>query len=139
VVWNLLSNAVKFTGGGGRIDITCQRVNEHLELVVRDNGIGIEPQFMPFVFDRFRQGATGVTRQHGGVGLGLSIVREIVHMHGGTVTAENNVPPPGATFRVQLPVASPAATYSDSDAAEPALDTPAISAAMPNSPKIAAR
>jgi signal transduction histidine kinase len=137
VVWNLLSNAVKFTGGGGRIDVGCRRLDQQVELVVRDTGIGIDPQFMPFVFDRFRQGITGVTRQHGGVGLGLSIVRDIVHMHGGTVTAENNVPPPGATFRVLLPVSNAAATYPGVAAPEHA--TPAISSIAPDSPTTAAR
>jgi signal transduction histidine kinase len=136
VVWNLLSNAVKFTGGGGRIDVSCRRVNQQVELVVRDTGIGIDPQFMPFIFDRFRQGTTGVTRQHGGVGLGLSIVRDIVHLHGGSVTAENNVPPPGATFRVLLPVANAVATYSA--AAVPEHATPAISTIAPGSPKTVA-
>jgi hypothetical protein len=78
-----------------------------------------------------------VTRQHGGVGLGLSIVRDIVHMHGGTVTAENNVPPPGATFRVLLPVSNAAATYPGVAAPEHA--TPAISSIAPDSPTTAAR
>jgi signal transduction histidine kinase len=139
VVWNLVANAIKFTGGGGRIDVACRRVNDHVEIAVTDSGIGIEKDFVPFVFERFRQGATGATRLHGGLGLGLSIVRDIVHRHGGTVTAQNNVPPPGATFRVVLPVTA-AATYSGSDsAATPLRATPALSHATPDSPTTAAR
>jgi signal transduction histidine kinase len=111
VLWNLLSNAVKFTPSGGRIDITCCRAGNNIELSVRDTGVGVEPDFLPHVFERFRQGKSGTTRAHGGLGLGLSIVRHLVELHGGTVTGENNVPPPGANFRVVLP--SPAAaTYS---------------------------
>jgi signal transduction histidine kinase len=135
VVWNLLSNAVKFTGSGGRIDVVCRRVNQHFELTVRDTGVGIDPQFVPFVFERFRQGQGGATRLHGGLGLGLSIVRDIVELHGGTVMAENNVPPPGAAFRVVLPVAAHASTYS-AGAGWPARETPA---GAPTSPKTAAR
>ncbi|HEY7290617.1 MAG TPA: ATP-binding protein [Vicinamibacterales bacterium] len=112
VLWNLLSNAVKFTPNGGRIDIECRRAGAHVELLVRDTGVGIEPEFLPHVFERFRQGKGGTTRAHGGLGLGLSIVRHFVELHGGTVTGENNVPPPGATFRVVLP-APPASTYPD--------------------------
>ena len=139
VVWNLVSNAIKFTGGGGRIDIACRRVDEHVEIAVTDTGIGIEKDFVPFVFERFRQAATGATRVHGGLGLGLSIVRDIVHRHGGTVTAQNNVPPPGATFRVVLPVKRDA-TYSGSDsAATPPRAMPALSHAAPDSPTTAAR
>lgn len=104
VLWNLLSNAVKFTPNGGRIDITCKRSGDGVELSVRDTGVGVEPDFLPHVFERFRQGKGGTTRAHGGLGLGLSIVRHLVELHGGTVTGENNVPPPGATFRVVLPV-----------------------------------
>jgi signal transduction histidine kinase len=111
VVWNLLSNAVKFTPAGGRIDVECRRIEERVELRVRDTGVGIDPEFLPHAFERFRQGASGPTRAQGGLGLGLSIVRHLVELHGGTVTAENNVPPPGVTFCVVLP-APAAATYS---------------------------
>ena len=103
ILWNLLSNAVKFTPNGGRIDITCQRTGDGVELSVRDTGVGVEPDFLPHVFERFRQGKGGTTRAYGGLGLGLSIVRHLVELHGGTVKGENNVPPPGATFRVVLP------------------------------------
>src|SRR5262249_22749952 len=111
VVWNLLSNAVKFTPAGGRIDIECHRIDDRVELRVRDSGVGFDPDFLPHAFERFRQGASGTTRAHGGLGLGLSIVRHLVELRGGTVTAENNVPPPGAQFCVVLP-APRAATYS---------------------------
>jgi len=108
VIWNLLSNSVKFTSNGGRIQVGARRIGDNVELVVRDTGTGIEPDFLPYVFERFRQGASGTTRAHGGLGLGLSIVRHLVELHGGTVTAANNSPPPGATFRVSLP--APVAT-----------------------------
>ena len=87
VVWNLLSNAVKFTAKGGRVQVRLERVNSHVELVVSDTGIGIRPDFLPFVFERFRQAEAGTTRKTGGLGLGLAIVRHIVEMHGGTVHA----------------------------------------------------
>jgi signal transduction histidine kinase len=111
LVWNLLSNSVKFTPTGGRISIHCGRSGDGIELVFTDTGVGIDQQFLPFVFERFRQGASGTTRAHGGLGLGLSIVRDLVELHGGTVTAANNTPAPGATFRVLLPVA-PGLMYS---------------------------
>jgi len=111
VVWNLLTNAVKFTPTGGRIDIRVGRPEGHpesVEIVVKDSGTGVEAEFLPYAFERFRQGATGTTRAHGGLGLGLAIVRHLVELHGGTVRAENNTAEPGATFRVLLP-ARPAA------------------------------
>ena len=89
VVWNLLSNAVKFTPKGGRIQILLERVNSHVEITVTDTGIGIKPEFLPFVFDRFRQADASTTRRHGGLGLGLSIVKQLVEMHGGTVRAKS--------------------------------------------------
>jgi signal transduction histidine kinase len=103
VLWNLLSNAVKFTPNSGRIDIVCRRIGSQVEMSVRDTGVGIEADFLPYVFERFRQGKGGTTRAFGGLGLGLSIVRHLVELHGGTVSAENNVPPPGTTFKVVLP------------------------------------
>jgi signal transduction histidine kinase len=111
IVWNLLANAVKFTLNGGRIDVESRRVGDNIELRVSDTGVGIDPDFLPHAFERFRQAASGTTRSPGGLGLGLSIVRHLVELHGGTVTGENNVPPPGATFRVVLP-APIASTYS---------------------------
>jgi signal transduction histidine kinase len=124
VVWNLLSNAVKFTPSGGRIDIACRRAGDNVELVFSDTGAGIDPQFVPFVFERFRQGASGANRPHGGLGIGLSIVRDLVELHGGTVTAENNRSAPGATFRVLIP-AVPSVTYSDGAAWSPSTSSPA--------------
>jgi PAS domain S-box-containing protein len=104
VAWNLLSNAIKFTPEGGTVDV---QLMEHgpakLRLTVTDSGIGIAPQFLPHVFDRFRQADGSSTRQHGGLGLGLAIVRHLVEQHGGTVSAESAGPGKGATFVVELP------------------------------------
>jgi PAS domain S-box-containing protein len=103
VVWNLLTNAVKFTPKRGRVQVRVQRVNSHVEIEVSDTGMGISPQFLPHVFDRFRQADASTTRKTGGLGLGLSIVRHIVEMHGGTVEATSPGEGRGTTFRVQLP------------------------------------
>jgi len=103
VIWNLLSNAVRFTPSGGRIEVAVARVGEGIETVVRDTGPGVDPRFLPHAFERFRQGAAGTTREYGGLGLGLAIVRHLVELHGGTVSASNNNPGPGATFRIVLP------------------------------------
>jgi PAS domain S-box-containing protein len=104
VVWNLLSNAVKFTPRHGRVQIRLERVNSHVEVVVSDTGIGIARDFLPHVFDRFRQAEAATTRKAGGLGLGLSIVRHIVEMHGGTVQATSEGEGHGSTFRVRLPL-----------------------------------
>jgi PAS domain S-box-containing protein len=105
VVWNLLSNAVKFTPRGGQVQVLLERVNSHVEISVSDTGIGIKPDFLPYVFDRFRQADASTTRKHGGLGLGLSIVRQLVEMHGGTVRAKSAGEGKGATFSIALPVA----------------------------------
>ncbi|HZB46866.1 MAG TPA: ATP-binding protein, partial [Pyrinomonadaceae bacterium] len=105
VVWNLLSNAIKFTPKGGRVQVRLQRINSHIEIAVSDTGAGIAPEFLPHVFDRFRQADQRTTRQHGGLGLGLAIVRHLVELHGGTVHAESEGEGAGATFTVRLPVA----------------------------------
>jgi len=105
VVWNLLSNAIKFTPRGGRVQIRSERVNSHLEIVVSDTGQGIPADFLPHVFDRFRQADQKTSRQHGGMGLGLSIVRHLVELHGGTVSATSEGEGRGAIFTVMLPVA----------------------------------
>ena len=105
VVWNLLSNAIKFTPRGGTVQIRLERVNSHIEIAVSDTGSGIAPEFLPHVFDRFRQADQRTTRQHGGMGLGLAIVRHLVELHGGTVSAESAGEGQGATFTVLLPVA----------------------------------
>ena len=104
VVWNLLSNAVKVTPKIGRIQVRLERVNSHVEVVVSDTGTGIRPDVLPHIFERFRQGDGSATRKTGGLGLGLSIVRHIVEMHGGTVDASSDGDGLGATFRVKLPL-----------------------------------
>jgi len=103
VVWNLLSNAIKFTPRDGRVSVTLEKQNAHVELVVSDTGSGIAPEFLPHVFDRFRQADAGTTRQHGGLGLGLAIVRHLVELHGGSVMVESPGPGAGTTFRVLIP------------------------------------
>ncbi len=104
VVWNLLSNAVKFTPRQGRVQIRVERVNSHIEIAVSDTGVGISADFLPHVFERFRQADAGTTRKTGGLGLGLSIVRHIVEMHGGSVLVTSEGEGQGATFRVHLPL-----------------------------------
>ena len=104
VVWNLLSNAVKFTPKEGRVQIRLERVDSHTEIIVSDTGIGISPDFLPHVFERFRQAEAASTRKTGGLGLGLAIVRHIVEMHGGTVLAASAGEGQGVTFRVRLPL-----------------------------------
>ncbi|HEY7521092.1 MAG TPA: ATP-binding protein [Methylomirabilota bacterium] len=103
VVWNLLSNAVKFTPDGGRIHVTLAPSGSYAELRVRDNGQGITPEFAPHLFDRFSQHDASSTRRHGGLGMGLAIVRHLVELHGGTVRAESPGPGQGSTFIVRLP------------------------------------
>ncbi len=103
VVWNLLSNAVKFTSKGGRVQVRLERINSHLEIVVSDTGQGIGPDFLPHVFDRFRQADQTTTRAHSGLGLGLAIVRQLVELHGGTVSVASGGEGQGATFTVVLP------------------------------------
>ena len=104
--WNLLANAIKFTPKGGRVQVRLARVESHVEFTVSDDGLGIAPEFLPHVFDRFRQADASTTRQHGGLGLGLSIVRSLVEMHGGTVHASSPGLGLGATFRIEVPVMS---------------------------------
>jgi PAS domain S-box-containing protein len=104
VVWNLLSNAIKFTPKGGRVQVRLERVNSHIEIAVSDTGAGIEPEFLPHVFERFRQADQTTTRQHGGLGWGLAIVRHLVELHGGAVQAQSPGEGQGATFIVMLPV-----------------------------------
>lgn len=104
VTWNLLSNAVKFTPRGGHINITLRRAGSNVELAVEDTGEGIAPEFLPHVFDRFRQADSSATRQHGGLGLGLAIVRHLVELHGGEVHATSAGPALGSVFTVSLPL-----------------------------------
>ena len=104
VMWNLLTNAVKFTPAGGYIQIVLERVNSQVEITVQDNGAGISPDFLPHVFDRFRQADASTSRRHGGLGLGLSIVKNLVELHGGFVRAHSTGEGQGSTFVVSLPV-----------------------------------
>jgi PAS domain S-box-containing protein len=104
VVWNLLSNAIKFTPKDGRVQVLLARADSQLEITISDTGQGIAPEFLPYVFDRFRQADPTTTRAHGGLGLGLAIVRHLVELHGGQVRAESAGAGRGATFRVVLPL-----------------------------------
>ncbi|MGH9936581.1 MAG: hybrid sensor histidine kinase/response regulator [Blastocatellia bacterium] len=103
IVWNLLSNAVKFTPEGGRVELRMESDGEHVRITVSDNGAGIEPEFLPYVFDRFLQADTSVTRRFGGLGLGLSLVKQLTELHGGTISATSDGVGCGATFTVALP------------------------------------
>jgi CheY-like chemotaxis protein len=107
VVWNLLSNAVKFTPAGGNVTISVRRNDGEAIIVVTDTGCGIRPEFLPHVFERFRQADGSTTRQHGGLGLGLAIVKHLVEMHGGAVQAASDGEGRGAAFTVRLPVRAP--------------------------------
>jgi len=110
VVWNLLSNAIKFTPRGGRVNVELRRTDAHVELEVADSGQGISAEFLPHVFDRFRQGDSTTTRTVGGLGLGLAIVRHLTELHGGTVTAASEGEGLGARFTLALPALVPAVT-----------------------------
>ncbi len=103
VLWNLLSNAVKFTNPGGNVHVRFERLNSHLEVTVSDTGIGIAADFLPHVFERFRQADAGITRERRGLGLGLAIARHLTEMHGGTIEASSGGLGQGATFRLKLP------------------------------------
>jgi PAS domain S-box-containing protein len=104
VIWNLLSNAIKFTPPGGRVEIRSRRTDSIDEIVVSDTGQGVSEDFLPYIFDRFRQADASTTRTHGGIGLGLAIVRHLIELHGGTVFAESAGKGKGATFTIRLPV-----------------------------------
>jgi PAS domain S-box-containing protein len=104
IIWNLLSNAVKFTPEGGRVEVRLERVGTHAQITISDTGKGISPDFLPYVFDYFRQADSATTRKFGGLGLGLAIVRNLTELHGGTVTAQSLGEGQGATFAVRLPL-----------------------------------
>jgi PAS domain S-box-containing protein len=104
ILWNLFSNAVKFTDRGGRVEVRIDRANTHVAVTVRDTGVGIPSEFLPHVFDRFRQADAGITRSHGGLGLGLAITRHLVEVQGGRILAASEGLGKGATFRIELPV-----------------------------------
>ena len=107
VVWNLLSNAVKFTPEGGRVEVALARRDSHVEIRVSDNGSGISPDFLSVIFDRFRQADSSASRAHGGLGIGLALVKQLVELHGGKVAAFSDGEGKGATFVIQLPFARP--------------------------------
>jgi signal transduction histidine kinase/ActR/RegA family two-component response regulator len=104
VVWNLLSNAIKFTPKGGKVQVLLERVNSHIEITVADTGEGIEADFLPYLFDRFRQSDASTSRRHGGLGIGLAIVKQLVELHGGSVRATSGGLGRGATLVVHLPI-----------------------------------
>ncbi|MDQ3685751.1 MAG: hybrid sensor histidine kinase/response regulator, partial [Acidobacteriota bacterium] len=118
VAWNLVSNAIKFTPKGGRVMVRLERVESHVEITVSDTGKGIAPEFLPHVFDRFRQADATSTRAHGGLGLGLAIVRQLVELHGGAVRVESAGVGHGATFAVSLPLAAARGAADDADDVE---------------------
>jgi PAS domain S-box-containing protein len=119
VIWNLLSNAVKFTPKGGAIDVRVHQVESSAEIVIRDNGIGISPDFLPLVFERFRQAESVATRSHRGMGLGLAIVRHLIELHGGTVIAESEGENKGSVFTLRLPLAAVKYSHDELFQAEP--------------------
>jgi signal transduction histidine kinase/ActR/RegA family two-component response regulator len=122
VAWNLLSNAVKFTPAGGEVRVSVAQSDGHVRVTVTDTGLGIRRDFLPYVFDRFRQGDQSTTRAHGGLGLGLAIVRHLVELHGGTVSAESPGEGQGARFTFELPHLTGAAPRSGGARHEPAAE-----------------
>ena len=119
IVWNLLTNAVKFTPKGGKIQVKVQRIDSHAEIVVSDSGVGISKEFLPYVFDRFRQADASTTRIHGGLGLGLSIVHQLVDLHGGSVTVQSDGEGKGATFTITLPFVGVISAQKEIEETEP--------------------
>jgi CheY-like chemotaxis protein/two-component sensor histidine kinase len=113
VVWNLLANAVKFTPDGGQVDVEMRRENGTVEIRVKDTGIGIRPEFLPSVFDRFRQGDASTTRRYAGIGLGLAIAKQLVELHDGTIVAHSDGEGHGATFTVYLPLERRSALFEE--------------------------
>jgi PAS domain S-box-containing protein len=106
VIWNLLANAIKFTANDGRVMVTLSRINSHIDIAVADTGRGIPPEFLPHVFERFRQADASITRLHGGLGIGLALVKQLVELHAGSVHAASPGVGQGATFTVSLPVSA---------------------------------
>jgi signal transduction histidine kinase/CHASE1-domain containing sensor protein/CheY-like chemotaxis protein len=119
VIWNLLSNAVKFTDSGGRVCVKVLRVGSTVEISVSDTGQGIDKQFLPYVFERFRQADSTTTRHHGGLGLGLAIARHLVEIHGGLIKAESQGAGHGATFTIKLPLADAEAGAPEASQSQP--------------------
>jgi len=120
VLWNLLANAVKFTPSGGSVQVLLGRDGNDAVIRVTDSGIGIAPDFLPYVFDRFRQQDASISRQHGGLGLGLSIARQLVELHGGTIAVDSAGAHTGTTFTVRLPLARPSAVTAPGTGVRPA-------------------
>jgi signal transduction histidine kinase len=118
IIWNLLSNAIKFTPAGGRVEINLERVGTHIQITVADTGQGINAEFLPHVFERFRQADSSTTRKFGGLGLGLSIVRHLVELHGGTVQVDSPGEGQGATFTVRFPLLTEYEESSNTHAVE---------------------
>jgi PAS domain S-box-containing protein len=131
IVWNLLSNAVKFTGRGGRVQVTLGAKGANAVLTITDTGIGIAPNFLPHIFDRFRQGDAGTTRERGGLGLGLAISRQLVELHGGTIAGSSAGLGVGSTFTVTLPLAA-----AQRDTATPAAPAPVLDGGGANIPDL---
>jgi PAS domain S-box-containing protein len=117
VLGNILSNAIKFTPPGGRVAVGCAADDEAIAITVRDSGVGVDPEILPYIFDRFRQGDSRSTRKHGGLGLGLAIARHLLEQHGGEISAHSDGAGTGTTFRIALPIAS--TVYDIRPAAEP--------------------
>jgi signal transduction histidine kinase len=124
IVWNLLTNSLKFTSKGGRIDVTLTEAGPDAVIRVKDNGSGISPEVLPHIFERFRQGSSSPARKHGGLGIGLALVRHLVEMHGGTVVGESDGDGQGATFTVRVPLAGQLAVHTGEPqmSAEAAID-----------------
>jgi PAS domain S-box-containing protein len=131
VIWNLVSNALKFTPKGGSVTVRIAQSGSVVRLTVQDTGQGISAEFLPFLFEPFRQADTSTTRTHGGIGLGLSIVRTIVELHGGSVSAESPGTDRGSTFTVELPVLESAPTSGEKPARPPVTADPARLADLP--------
>jgi CheY-like chemotaxis protein/anti-sigma regulatory factor (Ser/Thr protein kinase) len=129
VVWNLLSNAIKFTRQGDTIQVRLRRTRSQTEIEVADSGRGIDPDFLPHVFERFRQADAKTTREHGGLGLGLAIVKHLVELHGGSIAVSSEGKGTGSVFKIQLPIAS-VRTETDDDP-EQTRTLPAVVKAKP--------
>jgi PAS domain S-box-containing protein len=129
-LWNLLTNAIKFTPKGGRVHVLLERVNSHAEIAVEDTGIGIAPDFLPYVFDRFRQADASTTRRFGGLGLGLSIVKSLVELHGGSIRAKSAGENQGSTFTINLPISYVRSEHRDT-ARRPSSPDPIDSIELP--------
>jgi signal transduction histidine kinase/ActR/RegA family two-component response regulator len=133
VVWNLLSNAVKFTPAGGDVRVTLEATGTDVHVSVTDTGIGMTPEFLPHVFERFRQADQSFTRTYGGLGLGLAIVKQVVELHGGEATADSKGQGQGATFSVRMPAAAAASVHHDAEPPHEALEE------LPPTPNLSGR